>query len=292
LDAAHNELEARVAARTNALSIANAALALEIAERHRAESRARELADQFAHASRVTALGQLATGLAHVINQPLAIIASYADTADLLLANPNPQIIAARDAIVQIRTAALRGGTIVRRMRNFVKRGDVRPQPIEINELVREVRDLCRPQLDQAGAALSLELHPGSIVAAADPLEIQQVLVNLVQNAAQAVQERPREHRQIVIRTRSVEGEVWSEVADSGPGFVGHSAEECFSAFYSTKGDGLGLGLAVCRTLLARYQGRIWAKDTAAAGATIVFSLPMQSTHDVKPSDTSHCVCG
>jgi signal transduction histidine kinase len=292
LDAAHNELEARVVARTNALSIANAALTLEIAERHRAESRTRELADQFAHASRVTALGQLATGLAHEINQPLASIASYADTADLLLANPIPQIVAARDAIVQIRTAALRGGTIVRRMRNFVKRGEVRPQPIEINELVREVRDLCRPQLDQAGAALSLEFHPGSIVAAADPLEIQQVLVNLVQNAAQAVQERPREHRQIVIRTRSVEGEVWLEVADSGPGFVGHSAEECFSAFYSTKGDGLGLGLAVCRTLLARYQGRIWAEDTAAAGATIVFSLPMQSTHDVKPSDTGHCVCG
>lgn len=292
LDAARDELEARVAVRTHALSVANAALALEIAERHEAESRTRELAAQLAHASRVTALGQLATGLAHEINQPLASIASYADTADLLLENAAPQLAEARHAIVQIRAAALRGGKIVRRMRNFVKRGEIQLQPVEINELVRDVCELCRPQLDQAGAKLSVELQSGPIVAEADPLEIQQVLVNLVQNAAQAVQESPRERRTIVIRTRRVEAEVWLEIADSGPGFVGRSAEECFAAFYSTKSDGLGLGLAVCRTLLARYQGRIWAEDAAEAGATIVFSLPMQSTHDVKPSDAGHCLCG
>ncbi len=292
LDAAREKLEVRVAARTHALSATNAALALEIAERHAAEARMRDLADQLAHASRVTALGQLATGLAHEINQPLASIASYADTAELLLENREPDLIRSRQAIVQIRQAALRGGNIVRRMRNFVRRGTVQAQTIEINELVREVCDLCRPQLDQAGVNLSVEMTPEAVVASADPLEVQQVLVNLLQNAAQSVQTCPRELRSVALRTRVVVNEVWVEIADSGPGFIGQSAEECFAAFFSTKPDGLGLGLAVCRTLLARYQGRIWAEDTVGAGATLVFSLPLQSTHDVKPSDAGHCVCG
>jgi C4-dicarboxylate-specific signal transduction histidine kinase len=240
----------------------------------------------------VTALGQLATGLAHEINQPLASIASYADTAELLLESREPDLAQTREALAQIRQAALRGGAIVRRMRNFVRRGTVQSVPIEINAVIREVCDLCRPQLDQAEVSLSIDLSPGPLATSADPLEIQQVLVNLLQNAAQSVQASSREQRKVAVRTRIVADEVWVEIADTGPGFTDRSAEECFAAFYTTKPEGLGLGLAVCRTLLARYQGRIWAEDAAGAGATLVFSLPLQSTHDVKPSDASHCVCG
>ena len=187
LGEARDELESRVAQRTSELVEANRALQHEIAERKAAEKRMRELSAGLAHASRVTALGQLATGLAHEINQPLASITNYADVLELSADAGSLDPVQTRYTIAQLKRAALRAGQIVRRMRNFVRPGTGQGTLVDLNDLVREVCDLCRPQLERADVQLATCLSADAMSVVAEPLEIQQVLVNLVQNSTQAV---------------------------------------------------------------------------------------------------------
>ena len=192
---AHDELELRVQQRTAELQQANASLQAEILDRQAAEAKTRAVSDQLAHAGRVTALGQLATGLAHEINQPLAAITNYAETADLLL-EPHPAAHhAAGDVLAAVKRAALRAGSIVRRMRSFVQpaHGEITPTSLEL--LVREVCDLCHAELFRANVALELELPADLPHVGVDAIQIQQVLVNLIQNAVQAMQQQPSDAR-------------------------------------------------------------------------------------------------
>jgi C4-dicarboxylate-specific signal transduction histidine kinase len=284
-------LESRVTERTSALVEANSALEHEIAEREAAEKRMRELSAGLAHASRITALGQLATGLAHEINQPLASITNYADVLELSAESGTLDAAQASSTITQLKRAALRAGQIVRRMRNFVRQGTGRGTLVELNDLVREVCELCRPQLEQSNVHLATSLSSDATSVTAEPLEIQQVLVNLVQNAAQALANYPREQRRIDIRTYTAQGNVIAEVADTGPGFPTGSAEESFAPFFSTKPDGLGMGLAISRTIIERYQGRLWGTNRDNRGAIVGFSLPRSPTYESPANQSSDCVC-
>lgn len=288
---ARDELESRVAARTAELSTANAALERKIAERQAAVSRMRELSGQLAHASRVTALGQLATGLAHEINQPLATVTNYADTAELLLEREPVDVEQLRRVAAESKQAALRAGAIVRRMRQFVRRGTGPSSRVEVSDLVREVSELCRPQLDEASVQLRLETATQPTTVEADALEIQQVLVNLVQNAVQALADCPRARRCVRLRTHVDAGDVYVEVADTGPGFSGPGAQEAFAPFFTTKPDGLGMGLAISRTILERYQGRLWGRNRPEGGALVGFSLPLATAHDAQRSNHADCIC-
>ncbi len=291
LGEARDELESRVARRTVELSTANAALEREMSERQTTEARMRELSAQLAQASRVTALGQLATGLAHEINHPLATITNYAETVELLLAGEPIDVGQTRKVVDQIKEAALRAGRIVRRMRNFVRPGAAQVSRVELSDLVREVCDLCRPQLEQSNVNLTVEIEAGPSSITADAVEIQQVLVNLVQNAVQALAGCPRERRALRIRTYSDGDEVHAEVVDSGPGFPGDRIADAFAAFFSTKPDGLGMGLAISRTILERYRGRIWCENHAEGGALVRFCLPISSVHDADSGTHTHCLC-
>ncbi|REK09052.1 MAG: hypothetical protein DWQ37_19530 [Planctomycetota bacterium] len=291
LTEARDELESRVAERTSELVAANRALEGEIAERQAAESRMRELSGELAHASRITALGQLATGLAHEINQPLASITNYADVLELSAENGTFDAETTASTIARLKRAALRAGQIVRSMRNFVRAGGGQRSVVELNALVREVCDLCRPQLEQAQVQWSVDLAVGEIIVEADPLEIQQVVVNLVQNAAQAVAACDREDRHVDIRT-CVEGHnATVEVADTGPGFGTAGAEESFAPFFSTKPEGLGMGLSISRTILERHDGRLWGRNRAGGGAVVGFQLPLATEHEQHVSTSNDCIC-
>lgn len=291
LSQARDELESRVMERTGELVAANRALEHEIAEREAAEKRMRELSAELAHASRVTALGQLATGLAHEINQPLASITNYADVLELSAEDGTLDAACTRLAVSQLKRAALRAGQIVRRMRNFVRAGSGNETLVELNELVREVCDLCRPQLEQADVRLTVNLASAETSIIAEPLEIQQVLVNLVQNALQALAECARDGRQIDMRTRVESGAVFAEVADTGPGFRADCAEQSFTPFFSTRPEGLGMGLAISRTLLERYQGRLWGKNRDLGGAVVSFCLPLARKNESPNRPSTDCVC-
>ena len=292
LGEARDELEMRVAERTSDLSAANVALEREMAERQAAELRMRELSNELAHVSRVTALGQLATGLAHEINQPLATVANYAGTLELALEQADPRDSDSEEMVRQIKQAALRAGAIVRRMRNFVRGGAVQKAQVELNELVRGVSELCRPELQEARVHLYLDLSPRSISVSADALQIQQVLVNLVQNAIQAIAPFSAADRALCIRTEVGPSEVTVTVVDTGPGFAAGGLQKCFESFYSTKPDGLGMGLAISRSIIQQHQGQIWSENQESGGAVVGFSLPLLHSHDISTEQHAHRVCG
>ena len=182
-------------------------------------------------------------------------------------------------------------GQIVHGMRSFVRRGGRSPSVVELNALVLEVCELCRPQIEQAHVRLSVNPAPGEIPVEAELLEIQQVLVNLVQNAAQAVATCERDERRVAIGTRVESGVAVVEVADSGPGFPTELAEKSFAPFFSTKPDGLGMGLSISRTLLERYHGQLWGKNRAGGGAVVGFQLPLVIRNEFPASTSTDCVC-
>lgn len=291
LSQARDTLELRVAERTSELSAANAALQREMAERQAAELRMRALSADLAHASRVTALGQLAAGLAHEINQPLAAVTNYAGTLDLALDRADPENGRALQLAGQIKQAALRAGEIVRRMRNFVRRGEVQAAPVDLNVLVDEVMALCRPELRDAQVQLTLELAPQPALVHADAVQIQQVLVNLAHNAVQAMEQCPASRRKLWLSVRQESDDVIVSVRDSGPGFPTETSEHGFQPFYSSKREGLGLGLAISRTIVEQHQGRLVRENSRHGGAIVAFRLPRLRTHDTLAEQHAHCVC-
>jgi two-component system, LuxR family, sensor kinase FixL len=297
-----DELELRVADRTRELADANRALRHEMVERELAETKTQLLSTQLAHSARVSALGHLTAGLAHEINQPLAAIANYAETCDLLLAADRPNHDGRlRKSLDQIKQAALRTGQIVRRMRNFVRPNSGPPVEVELNLLVREVAELCRFEAERAGVRVTLELRATDVRIHVDPIQIQQVLVNLVQNAISAMHDCPRDDRRLVIRTCAFDAQssagpehgdqVQIDVIDSGPGIPSDSESELFKPFHTTKADGLGIGLAICRSIVERHGGTIWAA-APEYGAMFSFSLPCnQTTNDASRREQADCVC-
>ncbi|MEQ8789599.1 MAG: ATP-binding protein [Pirellulaceae bacterium] len=290
------QLEDRVAQRTSQLTESNQALTREIHERRQAEHRTRQLSDQLAHASRVTAMGQLATGLAHEINQPLAAIANYAESCAVFLRSDPIERAEAQGAVQRIRDAALRAGGIVRRMRNFV-----RPQPlqdgaaqprVDVNALIREVAALCQAEVAGADVMMQLDLSSDLRDVHVDPIQIQQVLVNLIQNSVQALRSNPRDGRSLTIRTNGDDDTVQIQVADNGPGFAAADLESVFAPFFTTRKDGLGVGLAISRGIVEQHQGRLWAESRPAGGAVVCFTLPTRQKDGTRVEHDAHCLCG
>lgn len=289
---ARDTLEFRVLERTSELSAANRALEREMAERRAVESRMRELSADLAHASRVTALGQLATGLAHEINQPLAAVANYAGTLELALHRAGTKGEEPRQLVAQIKQTALRAGAIVRRMRNFVRRGEGQASEVDLNDLIREVSDLCEPELRDASVRLVRDLAPRPAMVLADSVQIQQVLVNLIHNAIQAMAASPARDRALRISTELGPLDARVTVADSGPGFPPGDIPSCFQSFFSTKPEGLGMGLAISRSIIEQHQGCIWSENRECGGAVVGFSLPHLHANDPSADQHPHCVCG
>ncbi len=232
---------------------------------------------QLAHADRVHSLGRLAAGLAHELNQPLGAVTNYAEACNAMLAAPLDEDLRGRlqGTLRKLADSSLRAGAIVRRVRNFVRPGLGNATPVEMNALIAEVIDFCRPEASRFEVQFSLALSQTEAVVHADAIQIQQVLINLIQNATQAMAAAPPQRRRITIRTSTANGGVQVDVMDDGPGLASVDSETLFDPFHTTKADGLGIGLSICRSIIELHEGSIWAKSLPHAGAQFSFVLPM-----------------
>lgn len=288
-----DELEARVAQRTMELAQALESLRCEVREREEAELKNQRLAVQLTHTERVTTMGHLTAGLAHELNQPLAAITNYSEACELLLqgGQPTGKLDQVTDLVIKAKRAALRAGQIVRRMRNFVRPNATVQSQLEINTLVREIVELCRAEYVNARADVILKLDAGDDVVVADAIQIQQVLVNLIQNALQAMEAANCPVRQITIRTSNVERRAQVDVIDSGPGFTSSDSEATFAPFHTTKQDGLGIGLSICRSIIENHRGKIWTESRPGRGAKVSFTLPLAAEHVSNFGTQPDCLC-
>lgn len=288
-----DELESRVARRTSELSSAIMSLQYEVKERVAAEVKNQRLAAQLTHAERVSTMGHLTAGLAHELNQPLAAIANFAEACELILNKPVAEQTSglSSEYVGQIKRGALRAGQIVRRMRNFVRPNAATTSDVDLNDLVSEIVELCRIEALHSGTEIRLELAAISPVVEADPIQVQQVLVNLVQNAIQAMAENGMHPRQIVLRTTQEHGCVRIDVLDTGPGFPSVDPEVAFIAFQTTKAEGLGIGLSICRSIVENHGGKIWTQPRTERGAQVSFTLPLAEMHAHRQRAQPYSLC-
>ncbi len=290
-----DSLGARVTARTAELRTTLTTLEQEIREREEAESRSQKLSAQLKHADRVSTMGHLTAGLAHELNQPLAAITNYLEACDVLLeeaASSDPFLDRIQELAGDAKQSALRAGQIVSRMRNYVRPNTTVPSPVRINQVIRDVVEFCRTEVATSNTEIVLILAALDHAVTADPVQIQQVLVNLVHNALQAMESSNSSTRRITFRTSDGDGHVRVDVIDTGPGFALIDTDRAFEPFCSTKPDGLGIGLSICRSIVEDHHGRIWADPSTEHGATVSFTLPLTATNASGTRTPTDCLCG
>ncbi|WP_406700467.1 ATP-binding protein [Singulisphaera sp. Ch08] len=277
-----DELEKRVRLRTTELQQLNHDLAREVAERVRAEERQRIAVEQFSHVARTTTVGEMASGLAHELNQPLGAIANYTEGCLVALGQPNPELGEIKAVLERILATTLRAGAIVQRIRKFVTRheSNVR-EPIDPNQLVLEVEEFLRDEVRRRGMPLSLDLARDLPSSWGDSVQIQQVLVNLLRNALDALSVSQSLEPKVVITTRPVaNGGVEFQVEDNGEGISQDRLDRVFDAYFSTRAEGMGMGLAISRTIVEAHHGRIRVESEPGVRTTFRFTLPAPDTAD------------
>lgn len=258
--------------------------AVDLTELKRAEAAAREsdrryhqIQIELARAQRVVTLGQLSASITHEISQPLSGIEINASTCLLMLAANPPNVAGAQETARRAIRDANRAGEIVSRLRALFARRTTSTEVMNLNEAVREVISLLRGELQKDRINLQSELAENLPIVRGDRIQLQQVLLNLIQNAADAMRGVDDRARQLVVTTSKMEpGSVLVAVRDTGPGIHPANLERVFDAFYTTKTGGLGMGLAVCRTIIGAHRGRLWATAAAPHGAVFQFTLPIE----------------
>ena len=245
----------------------------DLTERQATQRRLHDLQAELAHVGRVTAMGTLATALAHELNQPLTAIANYVETARDLLHEPSKEVLhAVREALDECATQSVRAGQIVRRLRDYISRGDVDRKPESLRQLVSEASVLAMIGAGERGVQIEVKLDPECDTVLVDRIQIQQVILNLVRNAFEATEELS--HRRVQISSlREESGRIRVTVADNGPGLDPELAERVFQPFNSTKSEGMGLGLSICHTIIRGHGGRIWADPSELGGTAFHFTL-------------------
>ncbi len=246
----------------------------DLTERQQTEMQLRELQSELARVRRVSEMSTLATSLAHEINQPLTAIANYCEGARIVIEKAPPSEAMARlDAMLEAATTqVLRAGEIVRRLRDFMSHGRTTYQPENLIRLITEANALALVGSREHGIEVEIDLDPDAESVLADRIQIQQVLVNLIRNAIDAMIGGPR--RNLRIGTRR-EGEfVVICVADTGSGLDPTVAEQLFQPFITSKQSGMGVGLSICRTIVESHRGRIWFEPVDDGGTAFNFTLP------------------
>jgi len=246
----------------------------DLTERQQAELRLHDLQSELAHVSRVTAMGTLATSIAHELNQPLTAIANYVETAsDLLLENTDRVTIGiVREALAECAAQSVRAGQIVRRLRDFISRGESERRIESLARVVNEASAMALIGAGERGVEVQVKLDPLADKVLVDRIQVQQVILNLVRNAIEAMAQSPV--RRIRLSSRAVVGgQVEVMIEDSGPGLATEVAERLFQPFVSTKSEGMGLGLSICHTIVHGHDGRIWADASMLGGTAFHFTL-------------------
>ena len=231
-----------------------------------------------AHASRVATLGEISATIAHEVNQPLAAIVANGQACLRFLRRESPDLNNVRGAVEWIVKDGNRAGEIIRRVRALLKKADSEKVPLDLNEVINEVATLLRREMNAKKVMLKLELAPSAPQPVADRVQLQQVIINLIVNGAEAMQEITDRRRSLVVRSyEDEEGHVVVAVKDCGVGIPPEISDRLFDAFFSTKPSGLGVGLSICRSIIQDHGGELWVTDNSdGPGAAFRFSLPVR----------------
>ena len=245
------------------------------AEARESERRYRETHAQLAHANRIATMGQLTASIAHEVNQPIAATVTNAQAARRWLVAEPPNVDEARQALDRIVRDGTRAGAVVGRIRSLIKKAPPGEERADINAAIREVIELTRSEAMKADVLVRMELVEDLPLVQGDRVELQQVILNLILNAIEAMSETSEGHRDLLITTgKSESGDALVAVRDSGPGLAPAALEHLFEAFHTTKPNGLGLGLSICRSIIEAHGGRLWASANSPRGAVFQFTLP------------------
>ena len=256
-------------------------VAADITERKHLEEVEREQHKRLEQTSRLITMGEMASSLAHELNQPLSAIANYCAGCIKRLSDGNPRIDDILAAMHKAAAQAERAGKIIRRMRDMVKKEDPRREPVALAELVEETRALADIEAGKLGVEVLIDLPADLPRVVVDRIMIEQVLLNLMRNGIEAMAPTPPETRHLSVSARHTEaGWVEVAVADRGHGLAADDLERIFAPFYTTKPDGMGIGLAICRSMIEFHQGRLWPEPHAGGGTVFRFTLPAEEAHD------------
>jgi two-component system sensor kinase FixL len=257
---------------------------LDISERKRADRESAIQRDELAHLSRVALLAELSGSLAHELNQPLTAILSNAQAAVRFLAHSPPNLDEVRDSLANIVENDKRAGEVIRRLRAMLRKDRADHRRLDMNDVVLDVLRIIRSDLLNRNVDVVLDLSPNLPPIEGDRVQLQQVLLNLIMNGTDAMAEVSA-GREITLHTRAADaGDVQVSVTDAGRGIPEEDIERIFSPFVTTKASGIGLGLAVCVSIIHTHRGTIWATNNDARGATLHFSLPAWGDTSHRPS--------
>jgi C4-dicarboxylate-specific signal transduction histidine kinase len=241
----------------------------DLTEQRRAQAEAQEQRMEVAHLSRVAMLGELSGALAHELNQPLTAILANARAAQRLLRLSSPDLAELRDILEDIADDDRRAGEVIQRLRAFLRKGDMQPGHLDLNAVVTEVLALVHSDLIQRRVTVDARLATALPTVFADRVQLQQVLLNLLLNACDAMTADSSGEKRVTIQTaETATGGVELSVADQGTGIAPDEMERVFEPFVTSKPHGLGLGLAICRSIVTAHGGRLWAENNEEGGAT------------------------
>ncbi len=238
------------------------------------EGRLRERQSELAHFARTSIVGQMTSSLAHELSQPLSATAIYISACRRLLAAPNIDVGRIRDAIAKAEAQARRAGSILNGLRDLLYRGETRLAAERASAILESVATLAQPDAERTGVAIEVSDASEDVRVLVDRIQIEQALLNLVRNAMEAMSETPPSARRLRLSARAAVDAVEFAVADTGPGVQSDVAPRLFEPFVTTKGQGMGLGLAISRSIAEAHGGRLWLNVDTGPGADFRLSLP------------------
>ena len=244
-------------------------------KRNDAELEARRRMTGLAHVNRQATAGELSSSIAHELNQPLGAILTNAETAELMLESASPDLSEIKEILADIRRDDLRASEVIHRMRSLLKRTPFETKDVDLNETMREAFELLSAQASARDIVLYLQASPGALHVKGDPVQLQQVILNLIVNSMDAMGATP-DGRTVIGRTE-MNGESLAviSISDSGPGIPQDKLNEVFDPFFTTKKKGMGIGLSIARTIVQAHKGRIWAENQTGGGAVFRLLLPL-----------------
>jgi C4-dicarboxylate-specific signal transduction histidine kinase len=277
LQYARDELQLRVEERTRELKQTNTQLLAEMAERKRAEDAYNAAQAELARVTRISAMGALAASISHEVNQPLAAVVTNADACMMWLSSEPPNLEEARAAVDAIALQGTRASEVVRHIRAMFTKAAPERTKVQVNDLIRGMSALLEGAAARNHVTLETELATGLPAALGDQVQLQQVIVNLILNGIEAMTEITDRPRRLVICSEvSTSGEVLVAVRDSGIGIAMKDEKRIFDAFFSTKDQGMGMGLSISDSIIEAHGGRLWATNNSDYGATFRFTLPAE----------------
>jgi PAS domain S-box-containing protein len=253
---------------------------MDITDRKRALEELQQMQAHLAHVARLSTMGEIVAGIAHEVNQPLFSIVNYAKACNNLLAQKRPALEKLNDWCREIAVEAARTGQIIQRVRDFVRKHKLERSPKAINELVAESVEIVAFEINRRHISIQSQFIGSNPQAIIDHIQIQQVLVNLLLNACDALSENTVENRKLLVRTALSDNFIEVSVADNGSGLKVDEASRIFEPFVTTKPQGLGMGLAISKTIVEAHGGKIWAASNSEGGATFHFTLPAAMTNE------------